>query len=80
MSDQKGKYNIKAISNMLGMHPGTLRAWERRYNIIEPVRNEAGHRLYTEDQMKVLKWVVGKVEQGFTIGQAVELLSDELLE
>jgi DNA-binding transcriptional MerR regulator len=77
MSDQKGKYNIKAISNMLGMHPGTLRAWERRYNIIEPVRNEAGHRLYTEDQMKVLKWVVGKVEQGFTIGQAVELLDKQ---
>jgi len=77
MSDQTGKYNIKAVSNMLGIHPGTLRAWERRYNIIEPMRNEAGHRLYTEDQMKVLKWVVGRVEQGFTIGQAVELLNKQ---
>ncbi|WP_280768256.1 MerR family transcriptional regulator [Salipaludibacillus daqingensis] len=77
MSDQTGKYNIKAVSNMLGIHPGTLRAWERRYNVIEPVRNEAGHRLYTEDQMKVLKWIMAKVEQGFTIGQAVELLDKQ---
>ncbi|WP_416149684.1 MerR family transcriptional regulator [Salipaludibacillus sp. HK11] len=77
MSVQKGKYNIKAVSNMLGIHPGTLRAWERRYNVIEPVRNDAGHRLYTDDQLKVLSWVIGKVEQGFTIGQAVELLDKQ---
>lgn len=77
MSAQKGKYNIKAVSNMIGIHPGTLRAWERRYNLIEPVRNEVGHRLYTDDQMKILKWVVGKVDKGFTIGQAVELLDKQ---
>ncbi|PYZ94482.1 MerR family transcriptional regulator [Salipaludibacillus keqinensis] len=77
MSDHNGKYNIKAVSNILGIHPGTLRAWERRYKIIEPVRNDAGHRLYTDEQMKVLKWIIDKVDQGFTIGQAVELLDKQ---
>lgn len=71
-----GKYNIKAISTILGIPPGTLRAWERRYQIIKPVRNDAGHRLYTEDHLKVLKWIINKVDNGFTIGQAVGLLDN----
>ncbi|MGG3998300.1 MerR family transcriptional regulator [Anoxybacillus kestanbolensis] len=74
MSAQEGKYNVKAVSNMLGIQPGTLRAWERRYQIIAPPRNEAGHRLYTEEQVQILKWLVDKVNQGFTISQAISLL------
>ncbi|MGG6431409.1 MerR family transcriptional regulator [Anoxybacillus sp. D401a] len=77
MSTQEGKYNVKAVSNMLGIQPGTLRAWERRYQIIAPPRNEAGHRLYTEEQVQILKWLVDKVNQGFTISQAVSLLEQQ---
>ncbi len=76
MPTSKGKYNIKAVSNMLGIQPGTLRAWERRYQIIAPKRNEAGHRLYTEEHVNILKWLIGKVNEGFTIGQAVSLLEN----
>lgn len=74
MADQEGKYNIKAAALMLGIQPGTLRAWERRYQMIAPVRNEAGHRLYTEEHIKTLKWLINKVNQGFTISQAIGLL------
>lgn len=74
MADQEGKYNIKAAALMLGIQPGTLRAWERRYHMIAPVRNEAGHRLYTEEHIKILKWLIKKVNQGFTISQAVSLM------
>ncbi|MGM0845990.1 MAG: MerR family transcriptional regulator [Bacillota bacterium] len=73
----QGKYNIKAISNMLGIQPGTLRAWERRYKMIAPVRNESGHRLYSDEHLHILKWLVSKVEQGFTISQAVSLLDKQ---
>lgn len=75
-----GKYNIKAVSNILGIQPGTLRAWERRYNIIAPVRNDSGHRLYTEKHLHILKWLVAKVKQGFTISQAVALLDKQEME
>ncbi|MDG4656071.1 MerR family transcriptional regulator [Ectobacillus antri] len=74
-----GKYNIKAVSNMLGIQAGTLRAWERRYQIIAPKRNEAGHRLYTEEHVKILRWLLSKVNEGFTIGQAVSLLESNQL-
>ncbi|MCK1991349.1 MerR family transcriptional regulator [Peribacillus muralis] len=71
---QEGKYNIKAVSKLLNIQPGTLRAWERRYKFIEPVRNESGHRLYTEKHLQSLKWLINKTNQGFTISQAVSLL------
>ncbi|PPA71284.1 MerR family transcriptional regulator [Jeotgalibacillus proteolyticus] len=74
MAVEEGKYNIKAVSTMVGIQPGTMRAWERRYQIIEPVRNESGHRLYTDEHVRKLKWLVNKVNAGFTISQAVVLL------
>jgi methanogenic corrinoid protein MtbC1 len=73
MASQEGKYNIKAISTMLGIQPGTLRAWERRYQIIAPIRNSAGHRLYSDDHVATLRWLIDKVNKGFTVGQAVGL-------
>jgi MerR family transcriptional regulator, light-induced transcriptional regulator len=80
MQGQEGKYNIKAASKMLGIQPGTLRAWERRYHMIAPIRNELGYRLYTEEHIKILKWLIKKVQQGFTIGQAVNLLVNNKLD
>ena len=74
MKGNEGKYNIKAISTMLGIQAGTLRAWERRYKIIEPIRNQAGHRLYSDEHVAILRWLIDKVNKGFTIGQAVGLL------
>ncbi|WP_413380428.1 MerR family transcriptional regulator [Alkalihalobacillus sp. 1P02AB] len=77
MASTDGKYNIKAIAKMLDLQPGTLRAWERRYQFIEPIRNQAGHRLYSEEHVLILKWLINKVNHGFTIGQAVDLLKKE---
>lgn len=74
MEKNEAKYNIKAISTMVGIQPGTLRAWERRYNIVEPIRNDSGHRLYTDEHVAILRWLLDKVNKGFTIGQAVGLL------
>ena len=76
MQGQEGKYNIKAVSKIVGIQPGTLRAWERRYQMIAPIRNELGYRLYTEEHIKILKWLIKKVNMGFTIGQAVSLLEN----
>ncbi len=72
--DHRGKYNIKAFCNIVGIQPGTLRVWERRYNIVEPIRNESGHRLYTDQHLSILRWLIDKLDKGFTIGQAVGLL------
>lgn len=77
MDLEQGKYNMKAVSKLLGIQPGTLRAWERRYKIIAPERNESGHRLYTEKHITILKWLLTKVDEGFSISQAVSLFEEK---
>lgn len=79
MPTLNGKYNIKAVSNIIGIQPSTLRAWERRYQMIAPKRNHAGHRLYTEEHIQILKWLMDKVSSGMMIGQAVQLLEGNRL-
>lgn len=80
MPTLNGKYNIKAVSKIIGVQPSTLRAWERRYQIIAPKRNHAGHRLYTEEHIQILKWLMDKVSSGMMIGQAVQLLEGNRLQ
>ncbi|ATI51932.1 MerR family transcriptional regulator [Bacillus cereus] len=80
MPTLNGKYNIKAVSNLIGIQPSTLRAWERRYQIIAPKRNHAGHRLYTEEHIQILKWLMDKISSGMMIGQAVQLLEGNRLQ
>ncbi|OOZ88227.1 MerR family transcriptional regulator [Bacillus cereus] len=80
MPTLNGKYNIKAVSKIIGIQPSTLRAWERRYQIIAPKRNHAGHRLYTEEHIQILKWLMDKVSSGMMIGQAVQLLEGNRLQ
>ncbi|GEN36533.1 MULTISPECIES: MerR family transcriptional regulator [Aneurinibacillus] len=77
MNNIQGKYNIKAVSNLVGITTHTLRAWERRYGIIEPKRTESGHRLYTEEDVATLRWLKEQVEKGLHISKAVEILKEK---
>ena len=40
-------YSIGAVARMVRVPPATLRTWEERYGIVQPVRSEGGHRLYS---------------------------------
>ncbi|HEU4965794.1 MAG TPA: cobalamin-dependent protein [Bacilli bacterium] len=68
-------YNIKSVAKMLEMPAVTIRAWERRYNVVSPGRSESGHRLYTEQDIEDLRWLkVQTEEKGVSISQAVKML------
>jgi len=38
------QYPMRTLSELTGIPATTLRAWERRYGLLEPVRTPAGHR------------------------------------
>ena len=38
-------FPIREVARLTGVNPVTLRAWERRYGLIQPTRTESGHRL-----------------------------------
>lgn len=67
----EAKYNIKSVSQRTGIQPVTLRAWERRYQILNPQRAENGYRLYSERDVALLAWLKFQVDAGVSISSAV---------
>ena len=68
---EDAKYNIKSVSQRTGVQPVTLRAWERRYKILDPSRAENGYRLYSERDVALLVWLKNQVDAGVSISTAV---------
>ncbi len=66
-------YNLKAVLHETGLKADVLRAWERRYGIPAPERTQGGHRLYSEFDVALLKWLVARQNEGLSISRAVEM-------
>lgn len=72
---QMAVYNIKAVSRIVGLLPVTLRAWERRYGMPAPKRGDQGYRLYSEHDLRTLRWLKTQIDSGLSISRAVEHLN-----
>lgn len=66
-------YNLKAVVQETGLKPDTLRAWERRYGLPEPRRTASGHRIYSQRDIDILKWLIERQDEGLSISRAVAL-------
>ena len=66
-------FNLGAVVEKAGVQAHTLRAWERRYGLPQPQRSEGGHRLYSQRDVDIIRWLVGRQAEGLNIGRAVEL-------
>ena len=71
-------YPIRAAAKQTGISIDTLRAWEKRYQVVAPQRDERG-RLYTEADMQRLSLLNAAVEKGHAIGRVAALSNKELL-
>lgn len=67
---------IRTVSSLTGVNPVTLRAWERRYNLITPIRTPKGHRLYSMADVDLINQVVTLLEGGMSISQVQQVLDD----
>jgi len=65
---------IRTVSSLTGVNPVTLRAWERRYNLLRPTRTAKGHRLYTMADVDLIKQVVTLLDGGMSISQVQSVL------
>lgn len=74
--DQQALYPIREVSRLTGIKPITLRAWERRYGLVEPVRTASGHRLYTENHLAIIKEAITLVDSGLPISQVKTILNE----
>lgn len=70
MAEQEHFYNLKAVVQRTGIPAASLRAWERRYGLLTPVRKPNGHRVYPASEVEKLLRVKALMAQGMTISQA----------
>ncbi|MCW8346981.1 MerR family transcriptional regulator [Vibrio sp. ZSDZ65] len=73
------RYAIRDVAEMTGIKPVTLRAWQRRYNLVQPERTEKGHRLYTQRDVETIQRVQGWLAKGVSIGKVKALLESNTL-
>jgi len=74
--DFSGLYPIREFARLTGVNPVTLRAWERRYGILQPQRTDKGHRFYNDDDIQQVRLILYWLEQGYPIRQVKLLLQD----
>ena len=72
-ASQTPAYNLKVVLKETGIAADTLRAWERRYGLPRPQRTPGGHRLYSQRDIQLIKWLMARQEEGLSISRAVDL-------
>ncbi len=71
------RFPIRTLSELSGVGTSTLRAWERRYGLLQPERTPKGHRLYCQaDRQRVLK-ILNLLNDGHSLGKIAQMLANE---
>src|SRR5512138_2252460 len=68
------KFTIKTVCAQTGIRAVTLRAWERRHEVLTPHRSENRYRLYSERDVAILRWIKTRVDSGMSISSVVNEL------
>jgi MerR family transcriptional regulator/heat shock protein HspR len=78
---KQGAYMISAVAEMYGIHPQTLRLYERE-GLLRPSRSEGNTRLYTDQDLERLEFILSLArELGVNIaGMAIILEMRERME
>lgn len=74
-TDTNSLFPISTVSALTGVNAITLRAWERRYGLINPTRTEAGHRLYTRTDIEHIRTILQLLDEGISISRVSSALN-----
>lgn len=74
----EARHPIRVVAERTGLSPTLLRAWERRYGVVEPGRSDGGQRLYSDEQVDRLLLLRQTVDAGRSIGSIADRSTSEL--
>jgi DNA-binding transcriptional MerR regulator len=63
-------YTIREAARRSGVGVSLIRAWERRYGLVDPKRTPAGYRLYDDDAVARLRRVRQLTDAGWSASEA----------
>ena len=65
-TSQQAVYVISVAAELAGMHPQTLRIYERR-GLVQPARTDGGNRRYSDDDIELLRRISELVDAGMNL-------------
>ena len=65
-----GALRIGEFARRVGISPELLRAWERRYGLLRPIRSAGGFRLYTNDDAERVAAMKIALDEGLSAAEA----------
>ena len=72
------RHPIQVVARRTGLTVDVLRAWEKRYQVVEPGRSGGGRRLYSDDDIERLRLLRRASRAGRRIGQVSALDTESL--
>jgi len=70
MGTDGGALRIGEFARRVGVSPELLRAWERRYGLLQPIRSEGGFRLYTSEDAERVSRMKAALDEGLSAAEA----------
>ena len=77
MENEHGHLRIGELSRRVGVSPELLRAWQRRYGLLDPTRSAGGFRLYSHADVERIRAMKGHVERGLSAAEAARAVLAE---
>lgn len=78
ISEDAPVLRIGELSRRLGISDHLLRAWERRYGLLRPVRTPGGFRLYSQADVRRVRLMQDHLTRGLSAAEAAQaVLADE---
>jgi DNA-binding transcriptional MerR regulator len=71
-------YSLGAVARLTGLSPHVLRAWERRYGAVVPLRTPGGTRRYRESDVARLRRLRAAVAAGHPISEVARIPDADL--
>jgi DNA-binding transcriptional MerR regulator len=72
--DRTPRYRVTAVERMTSIPASTLRSWQRRYGLPRPWRAASGQRLYSDQDVAVIRFLDRRRREGMSVSQAAGLL------
>ena len=68
-------YSIREVAEMTDLEPHVLRFWESKFDALQPKKNRAGNRTYTERDVETVRRIQHLVrEEKYTLEGAQQVL------
>ena len=80
MNNVKNIFSINDLENLSGIKAHTIRIWEKRYNILQPMRTDTNIRLYSLSSLQKLLNITLLCDYGYKISKISTFTDEKIAE